>query len=142
MELAYFLVPIIAAIIIVRGNFYLQKRLLKIQNKEKALDFLISIVKELKVLYSKYWNKELHCPKTSSEIKITQTQILDVLSFLHKKHSLENKQKIEILLLKLIKKATNEDFDSTKRSNPNPNKSIEAGITSNKIVLELLRNKI
>ncbi len=124
------------------GNYFLQKKLIVINNKEKGIDFVVDTIKKLETLYIKYWNKETHCSDTSFRIKIMQTQFSEFLNFLHKKYQLENKGKIVLLLQVLIVKATDEDFDSSTRSKPNPGKSIEIAKNTNKIILELLKNKI
>jgi len=124
------------------GNYFLQKKLIVINNKEKGVDLVVDVIKKLETLYIEYWNKETHCSNTSFKIKITQTQSTVFLNFLHKKYQLENKEMIMLLLRKLITEATNEDFDSSKRAKPNLDKSVEIAKYTNKVVLELLKNKI
>jgi hypothetical protein len=138
----YILIAFVSVLIAFCGNYFLQKRLLKIQNQERGIDFLIGMIEKLESLYSEYWNKESHCKKTSLKIKATQTQILNLLNFLYEKYSLKNKGTIKSLLQQLITQSTNENFDSLSRKKPNLDKSVEIAKYTNKVILELLRSKI
>ncbi len=139
---AYIAIAFLSVAIAFFGNHFLQRKLIATNNKEKGIDFVVDMIKELETLYIDYWNKETHCSNTSLKIKITQTRSNEFLNFLHKKYQLENKGIITLSLVKLITKATNEDFDSSKRTKSNLNKPIEIAKYTNKIILELLKNKI
>lgn len=138
----YFSIAIMSVLFTLLGNYFLQKRLITINNKEKGIDCVVDIIKKLEILYIEYWNKATHCHNTALNIKITQTQSSEFLNFLHEKYQLENKEVIKLFLLKLIMKATNEDFDSLKRSKANLGKSVEIAKYTNRVILELLKNKI
>jgi hypothetical protein len=51
---------ILVAIMVFLGNSQLQKKLITFKNKEKALDFLVSITQELEDLYIQYWGSATH----------------------------------------------------------------------------------
>ncbi len=124
------------------GNYFLQKKLFLIKNKEKGIDILIEIIRQLECLYIEYWNAQKHCQQTSIKIKITQTQSLSFCDFLHKKYKLNNNELIKLLLRLLITKSTDEDFDSLTRATANTDKSIEIAKNTNKVIIELLKDKI
>ncbi|MBA5249162.1 MAG: hypothetical protein FE834_06465 [Gammaproteobacteria bacterium] len=138
----YIFIAFLSVVGVFFGNYFLQRKLIIVNNKAKGIDLVVDTIKELETLYIDYWNKETHCSNASLKIKITQTRSNEFLNFLHKKYQLENKGIITLSLVKLIKKATNEDFDSSKRTKPNLSKSVEIAKYTNKVVLELLKNKI
>lgn len=141
-SIIYLIIAFVSVLVAFSGNYFLQKKLLTIQNKEKGIDFLIKIIKQLESLYIKYWNNELHCPNTSLRIKITQTQVMDIVDFLHKKYKFENQQIIKLGLQRLISKSTDGEFDSLTRQEANANKSINIVKQTNNVIFELLKNKI
>jgi len=124
------------------GNFYLQKRLISIKNKEKAINFIVDMIVDLNGLYFKYWNENIHCEQTSLKIKIEQTRLIGFLNFTYNKYNLTDKQTNTTLLTILITEATNEDFDSKSRSEKNQKKSIEASKNCNNLIQNLFKNKI
>jgi hypothetical protein len=138
----YILTTLFAVSFAFWGNFYLQKRLISIKNKEKSVDILIDMIESLKKLYFEYWNKNQHCEQTSLKIKIEQTRFMSFLDFSYKKYNLTDKHQNKSLLSILITKATNEDFDSKSRTAENPKKSVEASKNCNNLIQNLFKNKI
>jgi hypothetical protein len=138
----YILTTLFAVSFAFLGNFYLQKRLISIKNKEKSVDILIDMTEGLKELYFKYWDKNTHCKQTSLKIKIEQTRLMSFLDFSYKKYDLIDKQQNKLLLSTLIVKATNDDFDSISRNTSKPEKSIESSKNCNNLIQNLFKNKI
>ena len=132
---------ILVAIMVFLGNSQLQKKLITFKNKEKALDFLVSIIQELEDLYTQYWGSATHNETLSLQIKRKQTQFAIFLNFAHKKYKLDNKDTINKELLALIKNATNGEFDSLNMMQ-DTEKSTEISHFINNLILALLENKM
>ncbi|WP_139699704.1 hypothetical protein [bacterium endosymbiont of Bathymodiolus sp. 5 South] len=123
------------------GNFQLQKKLITFKNKEKALDFLVSITRELEDLYIQYWGSATHNKTLSLQIIRKQTQFSIFLNFAHKKYKLDNKDTIDKELRALIKNATDGEFDSLNMMQ-DTEKSTKISQFINNLMLALLENKM
>ena len=135
---------ILVAIGVFLGNFQLQKKLITFKNKEKALDFLVSITQELEDLYIQYWGSvrsATHNKTLSLQIKRKQTQFSIFLNFAHKKYKLDNKDTIDKELRALIKNATDGEFDSLNMKQ-DTEKSTKISQFINNLMLALLENKM
>lgn len=139
----YITTAVLAVVLTLVANYFLQTRLITINNKEKAVDFLLKILSDLESLYSEYWSNNKHDNDCSLKIRVKQTQFSDSLDFIHKKYPLKNKYpEIDTNFLMLITKTTNEDFDSKERESSRPKKVVAMSKLSNKVAMALLKNKI
>jgi hypothetical protein len=124
------------------ANNHLQKKLITIKNKEKAIDFLLEHLKDFENLCIDYWKQDVHNENCSLEIKIKYNRLNLFIKFIYKKYSLQDKQIVSTLFLKLFMESTGDDFDSKTRKKSNPNKAITISKISNNIFLKILENKI
>ncbi|CAB5502796.1 hypothetical protein [Bathymodiolus thermophilus thioautotrophic gill symbiont] len=123
------------------ANSYLQKKMIAIKNKEKAIDFLLKNLKDYESLCEAYW-KEGHNENCASDIKIKYKKLSFFTKFVHKKYLLNDNLIIDTLLIKLFTESTGDDFDSPKKAYPQPEKIQKISTTSNDIVVKFLGNKI
>lgn len=136
------LIAIISVSLMLLGNYRLQKKMLTIHNKEKAIDLLIATLNELKDLYIEYWNGATHNTACSLKIKIQQTWFLHLLIFTSKQYTGLNKKILESQVQSLIMQATGDKFEDTQRDKPNPDKCIKISKSINQITIKLMTNKI
>lgn len=139
-----FLTTLIATLLSVSSgvalNFYLQKKLMQINNQQNTIDFLLKYVGELRDLYLDYWQKEGgDTSDIQLHVKIKQTQISDFLHFSKRKYKMQNTGNRE--LITLIREATGEDFESNSRQ-PNPSKCVKISKYADVLTTALLENKL
>ncbi len=138
----YLVIVFLGVIATFFANNYLQKKLITINNKEKAIDFLLEYLKDFENLSIDYWKQDVHNENCSLEMKIKYNQLNSFIDFTDKKYSLQNKQIVNTLFLKLFMESTGDNFDSKTRKKSNPNKAITISKISNNIFLKILENKI
>ena len=138
----YLVVAFVGVIATFFFNNHLQKKLITIQNKEKAVDFLLENLKSFESSCVNYWQKDTHDSTYALDIRVKYKQLSIFVNFAYQKYSLQDKQVIEFLLLKLFKESTGDDFDSKNRTTSEPKKIIEISKISNNIVVKFLQNKI
>ena len=138
----YLIIVFIGVISTFFANNSLQKKLIIVKNREKAIDLLFNDLEAFKSLCIKYWNNSTHDNGCSLEIKIKYIQLRSFISFTHSKYSLQNKQLIDTNFLKLFNESTGDEFDSAKRTHPRTDKITNISKLSNTLALELLKNKI
>jgi hypothetical protein len=124
------------------ANNYLQKKLITINNKEKAIDFLLEYLKDFENLCIDYWKQDAHNENCSLDIKIKYNQLYVFINFTYKKYSLKDEGIVKKLFMDLFQESTGDDFESKARKNPNPKKVIKISKISNNIFLKILENKI
>jgi hypothetical protein len=124
------------------ANNHLQKKLITIKNKEKAIDFLLEHLKDFENLCIDYWKQDVHNENCSLDITIKYKQLNSFINFTYKKYSLKDNNIVNILFLRLFMESTGDDFESKARKNPNPKKVIKISKISNDIFLKFLENKI
>lgn len=101
------------------ANNYLQKKLITIKNKEKAIDFLLEYLKNFENRCVDYWKKDTHDEDCSLDIKIKYKQLNSFINFTYKKYSLQNKQVVNTLFLKLFSESTGDNFHQIIKNNTN-----------------------
>ena len=126
------------------GNNRLQKKLITIKNKEKVIDLLLDYLKDFTSLCTDYWKVERHNKDCALNVKLKYAEFNSLMVFACKKYSLSNKQNNDLfsLSLELFLKSTGGDFDSKKRNYVDIDRIHKISKLSNKMVLELLKNKI
>jgi hypothetical protein len=138
----YLVIVFLGVIATFFANNRLQKKLITINNKEKAIDFLLEYLKDFENLCIDYWKQDVYNENCSLEIKIKYNRLNLFIKFIYKKYSLQDKQIVSTLFLKLFMESTGDNFDSKTRKKSNLNKAIKISKISSNIFLKILKNKI
>lgn len=140
--ITYIIIVFIGVIATFVFNNHLQKKLLTINNKEKAIDLLIDSLKDFKEVCIDYWKETSNNNDNALNITIKYQQLNILLLFICKKYAFQNKQKIDTLFLNLYTSATGDNFDSNKKNKADIDKVNKISKLSNKLIIELLKNRI
>lgn len=135
-------IAIVSAIMMLCSNYYLQRKILTIHNKEKMVGHLVDAVTNINKLYMQYWQNNKHDDVCSLKIRIQQTSLSSLLTFSNKKYKFVNKDELNSHIKDLFMQATGDEFDSKERTKSNPDKCIKISKFINEVIKELMHNKI
>lgn len=118
----------------------LQEKNFLVSNKEASIDRLVTHINELLKTCELYWSSENKSAKHhSSEIKIKQTQLSELLDFANKKYKFAHSGVTE--LDEFYREVSGDNFETASHA-PSNEKLVAINKRANSLVITLLKNKI